>query len=222
MPGSTRSACGTGLGGRSMARPHAALGAVAFSVLGLGFGYAIASAYLTTRFGGSLERIDFLFLAHSFGALREQAPAEFLTAMAILGGCLVLGLGVSGLAANEALTRFGLTHWQTRAEIRRNGFLGRPGRGFLLGKLGGSQSRAPFLVSTTFPHALLVAPTGRGKGVGFVIPNLLTFKGSVVVLDVKGENFRETSRHRKAMGDRVIRFAPADWSGRPTSQPAAG
>ena len=35
----------------------------------------------------------------------------------------------------------------------------------------------------------MVAPTRAGKGVGFVIPNLLSFAGSVVVLDVKGENF---------------------------------
>lgn len=61
----------------------------------------------------------------------------------------------------------------------------------------------------------IVAPTGRGKGVGFVIPNLLTYKGSAVVLDVKGENFRETSRFRASMGDKVFRFAPTDWD-RPT------
>ena len=39
--------------------------------------------------------------------------------------------------------------------------------------------------------------------------------GSVVVLDVKGENFRETSRFRASMGDKVFRFAPTDWD-RPT------
>jgi type IV secretion system protein VirD4 len=48
-----------------------------------------------------------------------------------------------------------------------------------------------------------------------VIPNLLTYKGSAVVLDVKGENFRETSRFRASMGDKVFRFAPTDWD-RPT------
>jgi type IV secretion system protein VirD4 len=36
-----------------------------------------------------------------------------------------------------------------------------------------------------------------------------------VVLDVKGENFRETSRFRASMGDKVFRFAPTDWD-RPT------
>jgi len=57
-----------------------------------------------------------------------------------------------------------------------------------------------------------VAPTGRGKTTGFVIPNLLTYQGSTVVLDVKGENFEATARHRAAEGDAVFRFAPTDWN----------
>lgn len=43
---------------------------------------------------------------------------------------------------------------------------------------------------------------------GYVIPNMLLFPGSTVVLDVKGEIFEATARHRAAQGDRVFRFAP--------------
>jgi type IV secretion system protein VirD4 len=133
----------------------------------------------------------------------------------ILAGFGVAALLLSVTLLGEALTKFGTTHWQTRAETKRNGFFAKPGGGFILGKQGPPKSKRPFLVSKTFPHALIVAPTGRGKGVGFVIPNLLTYKGSAVVLDVKGENFRETSRFRAGMGDKVFRFAPTDWD-RPT------
>lgn len=199
-----------------MDRSRVLAAGASFSLLGAAFGYVIASTYLTYRFGGSLQDPDFLFLARNLTALRDRAPAEFLTAGAIMGGFVLLGLALTGVAAQEKLTSFGQTTWQTPVQMKRNGFLGAPGRGFLLGKLGPPKSRRPYLASTTFPHALLVAPTGRGKGVGFVIPNLLTFKGSVVVLDVKGENFLETSRHRTSIGDRVIRFAPADWDGHPT------
>jgi type IV secretion system protein VirD4 len=59
---------------------------------------------------------------------------------------------------------------------------------------------------------MMVAPTRAGKGVGFVIPNLLSFAGSVVVLDVKGENFDKTSRLRATNGDEVFRFSPFDWA----------
>jgi type IV secretion system protein VirD4 len=47
--------------------------------------------------------------------------------------------------------------------------------------------------------------------VGYVIPNTLLFNGSIVVLDVKGEIFEATSRHRQAEGDAVYRFSPFDF-----------
>ncbi|KZZ65450.1 type IV secretory system conjugative DNA transfer family protein, partial [Sulfitobacter sp. HI0129] len=124
----------------------------------------------------------------------------------------MMSLAMSG----SALTRFGYTHWQTRREMKRNGFFGAPGTGFVIGKLGKPGSRAPFLCSKNFPHALIVAPTGRGKTTGFVIPNLLTWQGSAVVLDVKGECFEASARHRAAQGDEVFRFAPTDWEDRRT------
>ena len=45
-----------------------------------------------------------------------------------------------------------------------------------------------------------------------MIPNLLSFAGSVVVLDVKGENFEKTARLRALNGDEVYRFSPFDWA----------
>lgn len=45
-------------------------------------------------------------------------------------------------------------------------------------------------------HLLTVAATRSGKGVGAIIPNLLTYPGSVVVTDPKGENCYVTARHR--------------------------
>lgn len=195
-------------GGRAVA------GGLALAAFGAALGYVLASAYLTVRLGGSLDRIDFLFLLRNARALHERAPQEFWTAIVIVGACLAVPLGLTTmLTLNERLTTFGTTHWQSRREIRRNRFLADPGHGFMLAKLGDPDTSEPFVVSKTYPHALIVAPTGRGKGVGFVTPNLLTFKGSVVVLDVKGENFINTARHRQRMKDRVIRVAPLDFVG---------
>lgn len=57
-------------------------------------------------------------------------------------------------------------------------------------------------------HVLTVAPTRSGKGVSAVIPNLMTYTGSMVVNDVKGELYAVTSEWRRRIGHRVLRFAP--------------
>ena len=63
--------------------------------------------------------------------------------------------------------------------------------------------------------AILAAPTRSGKGVGIVIPNLLSYQGSMVVLDIKQENFDLTSGYRqKTLGQEVYMFNPFAEDGR--------
>ena len=57
-------------------------------------------------------------------------------------------------------------------------------------------------------HILTCAPTGAGKGVGAVIPNLLDYPGSAVVLDLKGENYAVTAGTRRASGQDVFLVDP--------------
>lgn len=59
-------------------------------------------------------------------------------------------------------------------------------------------------------HLLTIAPTRSGKGVSAVIPNLLYYTGSMVVNDIKGENYAITADRRRQMGQRVLKFAPFD------------
>ena len=62
---------------------------------------------------------------------------------------------------------------------------------------------------------ILAAPTRSGKGVGIVIPNLLSYQGSMVVLDIKQENFDLTSGYRhKELGQEVFLFNPFAEDGR--------
>ncbi len=59
-------------------------------------------------------------------------------------------------------------------------------------------------------HILAFAPTRSGKGVGLVIPTLLSWTGSVVVHDIKGENWSLTSGWRKEeLGSICLKFDPA-------------
>jgi type IV secretion system protein VirD4 len=58
-------------------------------------------------------------------------------------------------------------------------------------------------------HVLCFAPTRSGKGVGLVIPTLLTWPYSTIVHDIKGENFQLTSGWRERFGS-VLLFDPTD------------
>lgn len=101
----------------------------------------------------------------------------------------------------------GDAHWATEGEIKRAKL--RAKKGVLLGRTGKSN----YLVADDFQHVLLFAPTGAGKGVGFVIPNLLFWENSVVVHDIKGENHELCSGYRKKIGQEVFLWNPADPDG---------
>ena len=62
-------------------------------------------------------------------------------------------------------------------------------------------------------HVLVFAPTRSGKGAGVVIPTLLTWPSSVLVHDLKGENWALTAGWRKRMGHICLKFDPTDTSG---------
>jgi type IV secretory pathway TraG/TraD family ATPase VirD4 len=57
-------------------------------------------------------------------------------------------------------------------------------------------------------HVITIAGTGSGKGVAAVLPNLLTYEGSCVVVDPKGENFMKTAEARARMGHRICLVDP--------------
>lgn len=75
----------------------------------------------------------------------------------------------------------------------------------LVGRLGRRFLALPGQLSV-----MLSAPTRSGKGVGVVIPNLLHWPDSVVVLDIKGENHQVTAGYRAAHGQAVFVFSPFD------------
>jgi type IV secretion system protein VirD4 len=100
----------------------------------------------------------------------------------------------------------GDAHWASQAEVTKAGL--RAKNGMLLG-----EDEYGFLVADGYQHALLFAPTGSGKGVGFVIPNLLYWKQSVFVHDIKLENYELTSGWRESIGQKVYVWNPANPDG---------
>ena len=79
----------------------------------------------------------------------------------------------------------------------------------LVRKVAGEHRGRAFLGWAGDGHVLTVAPTRSGKGVGLVIPNLLHYPGSVIVIDPKGENYAVTHRYRSGrLKQRIVCIDP--------------
>ncbi len=96
---------------------------------------------------------------------------------------------------------FGDARWSKTDERRKAGL--NDASGILLGKSDGK-----FLSSDTATHVLLTGPTRAGKGTGVVVPNCLNWGGSLVVLDVKTENYKITSGFRHSFGHQTFLWSP--------------
>lgn len=88
-------------------------------------------------------------------------------------------------------------------DLARNGMFKPSSNGIVVGRFNGKLVR---LGGQQF--VILAAPTRSGKGVGIVIPNLLDYRESMVVLDIKQENFDLTSGWRASQGQEVYLFNP--------------
>jgi type IV secretion system protein VirD4 len=117
---------------------------------------------------------------------------------------MVIAIVMSVWRAKEAqhVTTYGSARWADTREIRGAGLLGPDG--VVLGRWGGR-----YLRHNGPEHVLCFAPTRSGKGVGLVIPTLLTWPYSTIVHDIKGENFHLTSGFRAKFGS-VLLFDPTN------------
>ena len=141
-------------------------------------------------------------------AYEPYAPRIFTT-----GGTIAAGSGVLAAAAaiigsvwrarqSKLVTTYGSARWATYRDLERAGltrpagvFLGRNGRRYL--RHDGPE------------HVMVFAPTRSGKGVGLVIPTLLTWPDSAVIHDIKGENFQLSAGWRSRFSHCLL-FNPVD------------
>ena len=123
---------------------------------------------------------------------------------------------------------FGTARWARRKDLKKAGLLGKKG-GVIIGQLFNAKVTSKLneksnseslhlkkpshiIVQPGIYNILLAAPTRSGKGVSSVIPTLLSYPGSVIVLDFKGENFTLTSGFR-AKFSKIYRYAPVGETG---------
>lgn len=112
---------------------------------------------------------------------------------------------------HETSTAYGAAHWAKHRDLKQAGLLGSDG--IILGRFGGQLLR-----HKSDKHLLTLAPNRAGKGVSSIIPNLLTWPGSVIVIDPKGENAIVTARHRHEMGQAVHVLDPWGITGLPRAR----
>jgi type IV secretion system protein VirD4 len=121
--------------------------------------------------------------------------------IAIVLFCIAVGLGLAWGRRAEGRgrrsTTFGSAQWATPALLQQRRMVGE--QGLALGYFGAGEGRLP-LHYTGDRHLLTVAPTRAGKGVSAIIPNLLSYRGSALVIDPKGENAM-ISALRRGRGD---------------------
>jgi len=111
----------------------------------------------------------------------------------------------------------GSARWAKKQDLFEAGLLLRPGAPasevsvYTGGWYDPQTKRLMYLTHGGPEHILAFAPTRSGKGVGLVIPSLLRWAGSVLVYDIKGENYAQTAGWRKKELDSVvIRLDPTD------------
>ena len=151
-----------------------------------------------------------------FAATNFMGRVEFIHERPFLEMALLGLAGYAGYLIYKELYKppqnpysHGKRRWATLADAKKmidnNGkklLVNKPtGTRILLGKLADQWLEADL-------HVTVVSKNGGGKGRGFVVPNLLVNKGSVICYDTKGENYAKTHRWRREMGQEVWAIDP--------------
>ena len=106
----------------------------------------------------------------------------------------------------------GTAHWMRDDEIKETGLMSQKQGVYIGGFEDGSKLK--YLKHNGPEHVLAFAPTRSGKGIGLVLPTLLDWRESVIVLDIKGENWALTAGWREQYANnRVLKFDPTDADG---------
>jgi type IV secretion system protein VirD4 len=136
------------------------------------------------------------------------APQVFDTSGMIAGGSglvavvVAIAMSIWRSRQSRSVTTYGSARWADAAEIRRAKLIGPAG--VFLGLHDGQ-----YLRHEGPEHVLTFAPTRSGKGVGLVVPTLLSWPASAVIHDIKGENWNITAGWRSRFSHCLL-FNPTD------------
>lgn len=168
---------------------------------------AIAVAMLMLQLSVPIYSPVKIIVWHKTLEFREGTTLQGFLAGAIssfvLAIVLLANLGRSLMGPKHS--NHGTASWATKDEILRSGLLEEDG--IVLGEVRIDRKRR-WLRTNQEGHVLVAAPSQTGKGAGIVMPTLLSWKGSVIVNDLKGELWKQSAGWRKAhLGQKCIKLA---------------
>lgn len=148
----------------------------------------------------------------------QRSMGDFTESLMILGGGFFLGIALIAIGSKgrkqDAKTLYGSAQYAEIEQIRAAGLLppkGERGSGVYVGGwVSPKDGKQYYLRHNGKEHIIALAPTRSGKGVGLVIPTLLSWEHSIVALDVKGENWALSSGWRHQNGHKVLHWDPTD------------
>ena len=142
---------------------------------------------------------------YAYGA---YAPEEFDRAGMLAAGSGLLGCAVAIVGSlwrarqNQLITTYGSSRWASDREVALASLF--EAQGVFLGAL-----KHRYLRHNGPEHVMAFAPTRSGKGVGLVIPTLLSWPETAIIHDIKGENWQITAGWRATFSTCLL-FNPTD------------
>lgn len=142
----------------------------------------------------------------------DSQKTKALLCLAGIGALLPIGLFLLMIFTPRRRKLFGEAKWAASRDLKEAGLYAQDG--IIVGQTPGFLGLGKrYLTLGESLHVLMAAPTRSGKGVSVVIPNLLSWKDSAIVLDLKRENWDITAGFRAAHGQKcfLLSLAPRDF-----------
>lgn len=194
---------------------------IAMAILpGLAAAWIAAASWIFLWGTGLLGRVENPFTAwldYFMYSPRDHITVKWLwiSGLAPLFLVAVVARFVMPSAESARKALYGANKWASAQQAQRHGiqYCRKPDpNGIILGRMRTWLGHR-YLVLRGEEHVSLHAKTRAGKGVSVVIPNCLSWGGSLVCLDVKKENWSAAAAQRTRMGQQVFLFDPANLDG---------
>lgn len=161
----------------------------------------VSSGFFMANIGHKFTEASFLTLYQYYYYYGDDQRVINMMLNSCFIGFAVTALPVALLYTKHHKNPFGDARLATGMDVKKAGLFA--DNGIFLGRFKGK-----YLFFDKGLHVMMTAETGAGKGVGIVIPNLLSWYSSVVVMDIKLENWQMTSGFRHKYRHQCFLFAP--------------